>query len=77
MKLNLDVNSIVVGVAVTLIAAGSTFAVGALVEFQDVKAKVSRHESQLSVVSQIVCKYAIRDKLEDADTICASVIHGK
>lgn len=74
MKINIDLGSLLLKILAGIFLAGSTFAVGALVEFQGVKAKVNKHEGQLSVVSQIVCKYAIRDRLEDAETICSAVI---
>ena len=74
MNLNLDLNKVIISVVASAIVASSAFAIGAILEFQDVKKKVNKHEGQLSVVSQIVCKYAIRDKLEDAEDICSSVI---
>lgn len=75
MKFNLDISAIVTGLILAAVGSTVAFSFGAIVEFHDVKKKVARHESQLVVVSQIVCKYAIRDKLKDAEQICAAVIH--
>lgn len=72
--MRIDLSSIFIKVVAGILIAGCTFAVGALIEFQGVKSTVKKHEGQLSVVSQIVCKYAIRDKLTDAEQICSSVI---
>lgn len=43
-------------------------------DFNNVKSEVHANRDQLSVVSQIVCKYAIKDNLTDAAEICAEVL---
>jgi hypothetical protein len=58
----------------TLVSAGILVGIGAIVEFQTVKAKVVKNEKGIAIVSKIICKYAIKDKLKDADKICVEVL---
>ena len=74
LNFKLDIGKVLVGVLTAGIITGSGFAIGGIFDFQNMKKTVSSHDRQLKVVSQIICMYAVRDKLENADRICNDVL---
>jgi len=72
--IKLDFNKILTSVIAATLGALLVFSVGAAVEFQDMKKTVADHGTTISVVSKLLCSYAIRDNIEQAKEICTGVI---
>lgn len=72
MNLNIDTGKI----ATALLTAGILAFVGGVFEFRGLKAQVKVNTKQIGVASKLLCKYAIRDKLKDAEEICSEIISG-
>lgn len=64
-----------------LLTAGTLAFIGGVWDFQNVKAQVSNLEKKtkktdatLKAIGRIVCMYAVRDGLPNADDICKDVL---
>ena len=74
MKLDLDVNGILTKVMGLVLIGVGTVVIGMIIEFPTIKSQVSRNTHTIGIAGKILCKYAIKDKLENADQICVEIL---
>ena len=63
-------------ISTTLICAGIIGFIGAVMDFQNLKAKVERNTNQLSIIGLVLCDYSIRDEMPISSQTCKKMMKG-
>jgi len=76
MKLEIETQKILNSVIIAGIVGSLTATAGAIYDFRDLKKKVLKHDNQISIMSILQCKQAIKNNIDEAPELCAEIISG-